>query len=231
MSISVKWIIQRLIMNYKNAGCLFLLTVGILACTDITDELQTNSLLTSGTFIDSRDNHEYKWITIGNQTWMAENLAYKAPKGAWTYLDNNDNASKYGYLYNFETAQNVCPDGWHLPSKKEWEELKTYIEENASPDKSRKDLKKEPAKPIKSKEEWIGEDANGIDEYNFNALPAGYRRSNGTFAGKGKVSTLWTSTEDKKDKSIVVELKISHDYAIFDHFRAYGFAVRCMKDN
>lgn len=26
----------------------------------------------------------------------------------------------YGYLYNWNTAQNVCPDGWHFPSNSEW---------------------------------------------------------------------------------------------------------------
>jgi uncharacterized protein (TIGR02145 family) len=181
-------------------------------------------------FVDSRDGKRYGTVKIGNQIWMAENLAFESDEGSWSYSDSKEFASKFGYLYDYRTAQNVCPDGWHLPSKEEWETLKTYIEENASPDKKRKEVKDQPAKPLKSKKEWLGDDGNGIDEYSFALLPAGYRRANGTYSGKNKVSPLWTSTDDKKDKAIAVEFKISHDFAIFNHYETYGFAVRCVKD-
>lgn len=50
------------------------------------------------------------------QLSAAENLAYNSAKGCWVYDYEASNTEKYGYLYNFETAQNVCPNGFHLPS-------------------------------------------------------------------------------------------------------------------
>ncbi|MDA3853143.1 MAG: FISUMP domain-containing protein, partial [Bacteroidales bacterium] len=80
---------------------------------------------TSGTFTDSRDNNTYNWVTIGEQVWMAENLAYlprvhsnalfanadSACYGVYGY-DGTDvtaakdsaNYSTYGVLYNWYAA-------------------------------------------------------------------------------------------------------------------------------
>ena len=81
-----------------------------------------------GKMIDPRDNHEYKIVTIGEQIWMAENLAYlpsvSKPEDAATsdgdplyFVFNYDgkdvNAAKatkeyktYGVLYNWYAAMN-----------------------------------------------------------------------------------------------------------------------------
>lgn len=83
---------------------------------------------TKGTFIDSRDNKEYKWVKINNQIWMAQNLSaisydngedisyvkedsiwkeHDSHVKAWCYYDGNeDNLLKYGVLYNWPAVMN-----------------------------------------------------------------------------------------------------------------------------
>ena len=76
-----------------------------------------------GYFIDKRDGQIYKYKTFGNYTWMLENLRYT--KGSevrnkfvneYKWYPNTQNlTNKYAPLYNFYTAKNACPQGWHLP--------------------------------------------------------------------------------------------------------------------
>jgi uncharacterized protein (TIGR02145 family) len=73
---------------------------------------------------DARDGKKYKIVTIGTQTWMAENLNYNANSSV-CYDNKLENCQKYGRLYNWETARLVCPIGWHLPTKAEWDLLES----------------------------------------------------------------------------------------------------------
>lgn len=38
------------------------------------------------------------------------------------------NIKKHGYIYDWETAQNVCPVGWHLPSEGDWNQFIENLE-------------------------------------------------------------------------------------------------------
>ena len=79
------------------------------------------------TFTDTRDGKAYNIVEIGNQTWMAENFAYKPSDGFWAYNNDESKVSIYGYLYTLETARSICPDGWHFPTIDEWNELVDYL--------------------------------------------------------------------------------------------------------
>ncbi len=68
----------------------------------------------TSSFKDPRDGKTYKTVEIGDQIWMAENLAYNT--GTSYAFDDK----LYGRVYNYETAKDVCPSGWHLPSSDEW---------------------------------------------------------------------------------------------------------------
>ena len=101
--------------------------------------------VTKGSITDTRDGHSYKTVTIGSQTWMAQNLNYETVN-SYCYSDNASNCTKYGRLYTWAAAMDsvgswsangkgcgygktcsptypvrgVCPEGWHLPTQTEW---------------------------------------------------------------------------------------------------------------
>ena len=75
-----------------------------------------------GTFTDARDGHVYKYTTIGNRVWMAENLNYDDGAGGSSCAVKDDCSSK-GRFYGLAKSLGVCPEGWHLPSNDEWFEL------------------------------------------------------------------------------------------------------------
>jgi len=132
---------------------------------------------TKGTFTDARDNHVYKWVGIGEQVWMAENLAYKPSSGNyWAYNNDQNNITIYGYLYDWETACNVCPSGWHLPSDAEWTKLTNYLggEEIAGG-------------KLKATTGWNSPNSGADNSSGFSGLPGGSRDTFGFFNLTGRL--------------------------------------------
>ena len=112
------------------------------------------------TIIDSRDGKPYRIVTIGDQTWMAENLNYETATSA-CQENNPRNCDIYGRLYAWREAQSVCPSGWKLPSWTDYRDLSEYVGGNAAAK-----LK------LKTTFGWL-DDYNGTDDVGFSALPGG----------------------------------------------------------
>ena len=66
-------------------------------------------------FTDNRDGTVYRTITIGNISWMAENLKFRDGNGAIFFDNDINNASGYGVLYEWETARKVM-SRWLAPA-------------------------------------------------------------------------------------------------------------------
>jgi len=177
---------------------------------------------TSGTFEDSRDNKSYKWVKIGEQFWMAENLNFEV-NGSKCYGGNTSNCATYGRLYNWSTALGVCPSDWHLPTSAEWDALTLYIE-------SDKNCTTCAAKHLKTENLWSS-NGGGFDTYGFSALPGGYGSSDdGSFNRIRYYGLWWTASE--KDNLNGFYRRMDEN---FNEVRRYGgdknywLSVRCVR--
>jgi len=174
-----------------------------------------------GGFMDSRDGKTYLTTIIGNQVWMAENLAFKPDSGNyWAYDNTSSNVDLYGYLYDWQTALNVCPMGWHLPNDAEWKLLRNYVGIY-------------PATELKAISGW-SRGGNGTDNYGFAALPGGSRDLDGNFRFINDTGNWWSSTETSANSAWSRYLSyfggdLSGDFRNNSN-KQNGYSVRCLMD-
>ena len=166
------------------------------------------------TFKDDRDGKTYKKVTIGGQTWMAENLNYEE-SGSVCYKNSVENCEKYGRLYNWYEAF-ACPSGWHLPSDEEW----TTLVENVHS-----------SKILKSKSGW-NKDGNGTDDYEFSALPGGCMVPNGGGFSNVGYSGYWWTARLRDGRSADIRNISYEDERVKpnEDVLSYRFSVRCVQD-
>lgn len=182
-----------------------------------------------GTFTDTRDGQTYKTVQIGNQTWMAQNLNYKIGKSS-CYNNNKKDCEKYGRLYDWNTAMKACPEGWHLPSREEYEQLLFIACGN----------EKSCDKELNSQTGWVYNGNNSDDKLGFSALPAGYYGGHYLFDGgkkfrsRGWGANFWTSTtsDDENLEAYVMDISGGNEHVSTSAFmRGFGknslVSVRC----
>jgi uncharacterized protein (TIGR02145 family) len=179
-------------------------------------------------FTDSRDGRQYRVVEIGDQTWMAENLNYELSDGSsWCYERSVDNCTKYGRLYDGNTAKNACPIGWHISTDQEWEDLAATVGGKRSvtmDDDHQVILWDGAGAKLKSRNNWTG-GGNGTDDYGFSALPGGTYGVDYVFSEIGNYGCWWT------DGNIWC-INHTSDRIIGDHEndKTHRYSVRCVQN-
>jgi uncharacterized protein (TIGR02145 family) len=177
-----------------------------------------NPNINYGEMTDPRDGQVYKTVKIGDQVWMAQNLNYddsvKTPslkENSWCYNDSSEYCEKYGRLYSWAAAKDVCPTGWHLPSEDELDDLIDSVARSASVGKS-----------LQTKL-WN----SGTDAYGFSAIPAGRRDDSGWYTGES--AAFWSSTAESKGYAFYMFIFASGNARLGVLSEKYGASVRCIQ--
>lgn len=175
-----------------------------------------------GKFTDPRDGKTYKTVKLGKQTWMAENLAYKASSGYWD--DDNDQSyvKTFGYLYNWNTAMKVCPSGWHLPTDDEWTTLTNYLGGEYRAGGKLKET---------GTSHWLRPNTGATNITGFTALPGGEGDVSGLILNNGSQGYWWSSTMNFNNTAWIRTMIFTASSLARAHSYIYiGCSVRCLKN-
>lgn len=223
---------------------ILLLVIGVLFLTSSCHK----DLLISPTdnLMKDIDGNVYKKVTIGDQTWMAENLRttkyndgtqipYITVDSIWSntdtagycWYDNNKEKYKYPYgaLYRWRTVETgkLCPSGWHVPSVNEWNKLIEFVEKDAGKLK------------IDGIDNWSSTNTETANEYSFSVLPGGRSCTNNGFWGIGGEASFWSSTGTWDGFKMLVANNIEF-YQSTDYIKVdadgikCSFSIRCIMD-
>jgi len=192
------------------------------------------------------DGNVYNTVTIGDQTWMAENLKTTTyndgtpipnvtdntewsnlSSGAYCWYNNNETTYKdsYGALYNWYTVEteNLCPSGWHVPDYSEWTILIDYLGGNSIAGGKLKEA---------GTEHWLSPNTDGTNESGFTARPAGARVPNpDDFVYLGEAGFWWTSLGTTSYYNPQIYNNGSEIFAYAGVDRGSGLSIRCLKNS
>jgi uncharacterized protein (TIGR02145 family) len=203
----------------------------------------------AGATVQDIDGNTYNIVTIGTQTWMAENLkTTKYSDGTviplvsdgptWSGLStpgfcwyNNDAATyqaTYGALYNWYAldiisngGKNVCPTGWHVPFDAEWTTLTDFLGGEAVAGSKLKEV---------GLTHWLSPNSDATNEQSFTALPGGVRNYLGPFMQLGSIGNYWSLTESSPSNAFFRNLNNNNGNAAkVDNFKKFGMSVRCLQ--
>jgi uncharacterized protein (TIGR02145 family) len=229
--------------------------LAILASFLLTGVLPSEAQKIEGGTLTDSDGNVYRTVFIGNYEWMAENLKttkynngtsihYVSENVVWPSLSggayswyNNEvrNKNIYGALYNWYAVNTgkLCPDGWRVPTDKEWKYLEGYADTQYGIGNKIWDNSGlrgyDAAIRLKDSIGWRL-NGNGTNNFGFNALPGGERLN--SFNNTGGSSGFWWSSTPEGDafawyRCIIYSLELVSRDA---HPKRMGFSVRCLRD-
>lgn len=192
------------------------------------------------------DGNIYKTITIGNQTWMAENLRVtkynngvsipnivdneewaSLTTGAFCNYNNTndlDTIATYGRLYNWYAVadtQQIAPEGWRVSTVADWNELVDLLGGDTIAGNAIKEV-------------GIAHWKNPYESSNnsgFTAIPSGMRELSEDTDDIGFFCTYWTASEASLIGAGFIYLYFVSsriDNGVI--YKANGYAVRLIKE-
>lgn len=72
--------------------------------------------------------HEFYYTTIGELDWLKQNLCYTEGGTPFRNCDVMDGV--FGRYYSYEDALTACPDGWRLPTDKDWTDMAKAVSQS-----------------------------------------------------------------------------------------------------
>ncbi len=210
----------------------------------------------SGAFVDTRDGTEYEWVRIGDQIWMAENLAYLpsvSPSSEGSYTDpyyyvcdyqgssvseakETNNYSTYGVLYNYPAAMNGASSSTTNPSGVQgvcptgW-----HLPSDAEWTQLTDYLGGESVAGGMLKEtgtrHWDNPNTGATNETGFTALPGGDRYDDVVFYFVGYYGDWWSATEFGANSATARGMGYDRsDVCRHPGYKEDGYSIRCLKD-
>ena len=216
--------------------------------------------------VTDRDGNTYSTVQIGSQCWMKANLrttkyadgtsisqgSSTSTTTAYWYYPNNNSSNKptYGLLYNWQAVmrnassssanpsgvQGICPTGWHVPSRSEWDQLTNYVSSQSQYVCGSESTNI--GKALADKTGWntssvfdcaVGNTPSNNNATGFSALPAGGYASGEYFSFR-EATHFWSTTSASSQAYDWGLSYISPSCGISTSEKNYGRSVRCVKD-
>ena len=208
-----------------------------------------------------RDHNCYKTVIIGNQEWMAENMRATRDRNGnpielskkesidtpYRYFPHDSKIQRHGYLYNWEAAMKVCPQGWHLPTDEDWEQLEKYVGSQKKYVCDKYNNKTNIAKALADTIGWYG--TNNYYErsfkrsFTFGTIGDYLKANNATGFSARSVpqesmvdyytASFWSATDERNDNRVIARV-LRYNIATLWSVpmpKDDKASVRCIRDN